>query len=83
MFVPGKPFRRLMFAGKARAYPREAYLGGAEVRISGGSYKRSFVYAELRIQYTNSYTAVVYCIRNDIEEIRIQLTLSYTVNTLS
>ncbi len=35
-------------------------MGGAEVRISGGSYKRSFVYLllveERRIQYTISYT---------------------------
>ncbi len=34
--------------------------GGAEVHISGGLYKRSFVYLlvleEVRIQYTNSYT---------------------------
>ncbi len=37
--------------------------------------ERSFVYAELRIQYTNSYTEVVYCRR-------IHRGDSYTVNTL-
>ncbi len=46
--------------------------GGEELPIRGGSYKRSFVYAELHIQYTNSYTDVVYCRRIDIEENRIQ-----------
>jgi len=46
--------------------------GGADTRISGHSYKRSLVYTELRIQYTNSYTVVVYCIRNVTEETRIQ-----------
>jgi hypothetical protein len=57
-------------------------MGGAEVRISGGSYKRSIVYAELRLQYTNSYTAVLYCIRNVTEETRIQYTYSYTDSKL-
>ncbi len=57
-------------------------MGGAEVRISGGLYKQSFVYAELRIQYTNSYTAVVYCIRNATEETHIQYTHSYTDSKL-
>jgi hypothetical protein len=47
-------------------------LGGGEVRICGGSYTRRFVYAEVRIQYTNSYTEVVYCRQIDIEETRIQ-----------
>ncbi len=56
--------------------------GGAEPRISGGSYKRSFVYAEVRIQYTNSYTDVVYCIRNVAEETRIQYRYSYTDSKL-
>jgi hypothetical protein len=41
-----------------------------------------FVYAELRIQYTNSYTVVVYCIRNDAEESGIQYTYSYTDSKL-
>ena len=69
-------FRTLIFT--KRFYEE----GGAEPRISGGSYKRSFVYVEVRIQYTNSYTVVVYCIRNVAEETRIQYRYSYTDSKL-